>query len=98
MLVPFSDLPEQARVWIYPSSRVFSAEEKTLISSKLDVFLSQWAAHGTPLKTAYDLPYNHFIVIGLDEEVPGASGCSIDASVHLIQEIEQAFDLIYWTK
>ena len=50
------------------------------------------------LKTAYDLPYNHFIVIGLDEEVHGASGCSIDASVHLIQEIEQAFDLILLDK
>ena len=98
MLIPFSDLPEQARVWIYPSSRVFSAEEKSLISSKLDTFLSQWATHGTPLQTAYDLPYNHFIVIGLDEEVHGASGCSIDASVHLIQEIEQAFDLILLDK
>ena len=93
MLVPFSELPEQARVWIYPSSRVFSADEKTLIASKLDTFLSQWAAHGAPLKTAFDLPYNRFIVIGLDEEIQGASGCSIDASVRFIQELEQAFDL-----
>ena len=37
--------------------------------------------------------YNQFIVIGLDEEVKGASGCSIDASVHLIQALEKKYNL-----
>ena len=98
MLVPFSDLPDHARVWIYPSSRPFTLEEKQAISEKLSQFLNQWATHGTPLKTGFDLPYDHFIVIGLDEEVQGASGCSIDASVHLIQQLEAQFDLVLLDK
>jgi len=93
MLVPFSELPHLARVWIYPSSRPFTSEEKTVIASRLEEFLSQWATHGTPLKTGFALPYNHFIVIGLDEAIQGASGCSIDASVRLIQALEKEFDL-----
>ena len=56
-------------------------------------FLNQWATHGTPLKTGFALPYDHFIVIGLDEAVQGASGCSIDASVHLIQALEKSLTL-----
>ena len=32
-------------------------------------------------------------MIGLDEAVQGASGCSIDASVRLIQALEQKFNL-----
>lgn len=98
MLVPFSSLPDHARVWIYPSSRPFTLEEKQAISEKLSQFLNQWATHGTPLKTGFDLPYDHFIVIGLDEEVQGASGCSIDASVHLIQQLEVQFDLVLLDK
>ena len=93
MLVPFSALPEHARVWIYPSSRPFTPEEKAAISTRMEEFLNQWATHGTPLKTGFALPYDHFIVIGLDEAVQGASGCSIDASVHIIQALEKEFDL-----
>ena len=93
MLVPFSSLPDHARVWIYPASRIFTETEKEEISEILAQFLNQWSTHGSPLKTALTLPYDRFIVIGLDEEVQGASGCSIDASVHLIQQLEQKFNL-----
>jgi len=93
MLVPFSSLPDHARVWIYPASRIFTETEKEEISEILAQFLNQWSTHGSPLKTAFTLPYDRFIVIGLDEEVQGASGCSIDASVHLIQQLEQKFNL-----
>ncbi len=98
MLVPFSSLPDHARVWIYPASRLFTEIEKEEISRILSKFLNQWATHGTPLKTAFDLPYDRFIVIGLDEKVQGASGCSIDASVHLIQQLEAKFDVILLDK
>ena len=98
MLVSFSSLPDHARVWIYPASRIFTATEKEEISGILAQFLNQWSTHGSPLNTAFTLPYDRFIVIGLDEEVQGASGCSIDASVHLIQQLEQKFNLILLDK
>ncbi len=93
MLVPFSSLPSHARIWIYQSSRVFSSVENEEISAILNTFLSNWATHGTPLKTAFEVRYNRFIIIGLDEEVKGASGCSIDASVHMIQSLEKRYKL-----
>ncbi len=98
MLVPFSSLPDHARVWVYPASRPFTTVEKEEISEILSQFLNQWATHGTPLKTAFNLPYDRFIVIGLDEAVQGASGCSIDASVRLIQQLEAKFDLVLLDK
>ena len=55
MLVPFSTLPDHARVWIYPASRPFTVSEKEEISETLTQFLNQWAAHGSPLKTDFDL-------------------------------------------
>src|SRR5690606_13048909 len=32
-----------------------------------------------------------FLVIGLDQSMAGASGCSIDASVHFIQQLEKRY-------
>lgn len=91
MLVEFNTLPETAKVWIYQANRTFSKEELTVITAKLDAFLNQWTAHGQDLEAGYEIPYNRFIVIGLNQENQSATGCSIDASVNFIQQLEQEF-------
>ena len=93
MLIPFTDLPDQARVWIYQASRPFSKEEKADITQEIEAFLKQWAAHGSDLVTSYEIPYERFIVIGLNEEVQGATGCSIDSSVRFIQILESKYQI-----
>ena len=91
MLADFNDLPETSRVWVYQANRSFSEEEITELRSLLDEFITQWTAHGSQLKAGYDLPYNRFIVIALDQSQASASGCSIDASVRFIQALEEKF-------
>ena len=93
MIVPFDELPEHSRVWIYPSNRPFTKEEHQTIQNKAEIFLAQWTAHGADLQAAIDLPYNRFIVLGLNEAIQFASGCSIDASVHFIQSLEKELGL-----
>ena len=93
MLVPFCQLPDNARVWIYPSSRKFTPNELLAIRQKTEAFLEQWTAHGTQLQAGLDLPYDRFIVLGLNESIQFASGCSIDASVHFIQSLEETLKI-----
>jgi len=93
MIVPFENLPPESRVWIYPSDRPFREEEYTKLKEALTDFLSSWTAHNQKLEAGFDLPYNRFIILGLNQEKVQASGCSIDASVHFIQELEKAFEL-----
>ncbi len=93
MLVDFNDLPETSRVWIYQANRSFSLEELEEITQKLKEFITQWTAHGADLKAGYEIKYKRFITIGLDQGLNAASGCSIDASVHFIQELEQAYNV-----
>ena len=93
MLAEFNDLPETSRVWVYQANRSFSEEELTELRSLLDEFITQWTAHGSQLKAGYDLPYNRFIVIALDQSLASASGCSIDASVRFIQDLEEKFEV-----
>jgi hypothetical protein len=91
MYVPFDSLPEEAKVWIYQSNRKFSDEEITVIEQNLKVFLENWTAHGHQLEASFVTRYNRFIIIAVNQEVQAATGCSIDASVQFIQNLEQQY-------
>jgi len=93
MLVDFESLTETARVWIYQANRSFSKEELVEITAALDRFISEWTAHGSDLKAGYEIKYRRFIIIALDQNFASASGCSIDASVHFIQQLEKEYDV-----
>lgn len=93
MFVPFDTLPDSARIWIYPANRPLSEEESSKIQDKMQTFLIQWTTHGTDLQAGFKIIYKRFLVIALNEALQSASGCSIDASVRCIQEIEQEFNL-----
>lgn len=93
MLVEFEKLPESSRVWIYQASRSFSETELIELRSELDSFLQEWTAHGQDLNAGYEIPYNRFIVIALDQSIAGATGCSIDSSVRFIQSLEAKYNI-----
>jgi len=91
MLVDFNILPEESRVWIYQANRSFSEDELQEIQSKLDIFIENWTAHGSDLQAGYTIKYKRFIVLGLNQNLKSATGCSIDASVHFIQQLEKDY-------
>ncbi|WP_100614551.1 ABC transporter ATPase [Confluentibacter citreus] len=93
MLVDFNTLPEESRVWIYQANRSFTEQELEEIQSKLDVFIENWTVHGSDLQAGYLIKYKRFIVIGLNQNLNKASGCSIDASVHFIQQLEKEYQV-----
>lgn len=93
MVVEFNELPDDARVWIYQANRGFSQDELEEIKPKINQFLKQWTVHGKALKAGFEIRYKRFIILGLDESQANASGCSIDASVHFIQNLEQKYNV-----
>ena len=93
MLVDFNTLPDESRVWIYQANRSFTDKEIEEISSRLDEFIENWTAHGGDLEAGYSIKYKRFIIIGLNQNLNKASGCSIDASVHFIQQLENDYQV-----
>ncbi|MFN3756655.1 MAG: ABC transporter ATPase [Flavobacterium sp.] len=91
MNVPFDTLPDDSRIWIYPSNRKFSETEVISIKEELSVFLEQWVAHGQLLEAGFEIPYDRFIVIAVNSEAHPPTGCSIDSSVAFIQQLEQKY-------
>jgi len=93
MYVPFETLPEESRIWIYQSNRKFSDEEVAEIEGSLKNFLENWAAHGAGLEASYQIKYNRFIILAINQSIQAATGCSIDASVQFIQALEQKYNV-----
>ena len=90
MNVAFDQLPPTARVWIYQASRPLTPAEQAAAAPALARFATAWTSHGRQLHAAAEFRHDLFLLIGLDEAVAVASGCSIDASVRFVQELAQA--------
>ena len=96
-LVP-RDFPDNARVWIYQSSRAFIEKEQTEIDEQLYHFYAQWLSHGTPVKGWAKLLFRQFVVVMADETDDMVSGCSTDSSVRIIKSIERQYDVNFFDR
>lgn len=78
-----------SRVWVYVSNRPLSADETAFVQRNLDAFCAQWTAHNHALKARAEVFEGQLLVLMVDETQAGASGCSIDKSVHFLEALGQ---------
>ena len=81
----FQELPAHARLWVHVADRDLTAEEQQAVRMTLAQFLEGWSAHGAALSAAGDVLYDRVLVVGLDEQRAGATGCSIDSLVGFVR-------------
>lgn len=74
----FPQLPSDAPLWIFGSSRELRPEEIASIEQAVTEFLSTWASHQTPLQGSGAVIERRFVAIAVDPRQKNASGCSID--------------------
>ena len=88
-LVDVEQLPQDARVWIFAADRALAPAEQERLLAHVDAFIGQWAAHDTPLTAGRELRYDRFLFVAVDQRLAGPSGCSIDALVRRMKQLEQ---------
>ena len=87
--IGFEQLPEHARLWIFAAQRELDDPERARVLEEVDRFIDQWTAHNVPLTAARDWRQGRFLMIGVDEEAAGLSGCSIDALVRRMKVLQE---------
>lgn len=92
-LTAFEHLPDESRVWVYQSNREFDEKELAELEVHLAKFAEDWVSHNRALKASAVLLERRFIVLMVDESQVGASGCSIDKSVHFMKILESEYGL-----
>ena len=93
MYIEIEKMPEDARVWVYQSNRELTTEEVEKISFLTKEFLNTWTAHNQELNASFEIRYHIFLIVMIDGKHALASGCSIDKSIHFIQNIERQFTI-----
>src|SRR4028119_2510680 len=93
MYIPFNQLPPQARVWIYQADRALTDAEVEALNPVLTRFVTEWTSHGQKLQASAQVFHNRFLVIGNNEDVNSPSGCSIDASVRFVKQLEEQLNV-----
>jgi hypothetical protein len=92
MKVPFNNLGPESRIWIYQADRKLKPEEQQFIIRNTEAFLEEWTAHGHDLEAGVQIAYDQFLIIGVNEAVNEASGCSIDKSVSFVRELDKSLN------
>lgn len=88
MQVPFDSLPDHARLLVYPADRTLSPAQAEAVMAHTQQFLQQWECHGAALHAGASLQQGRFLLIGLDEQLQTASGCSMDKMSGLLRNLE----------
>lgn len=87
-----------ARVWIYQADRFLTESEANEIKELAEHFVSSWTAHGSALAGKVAVLDNLFLILEVDEEVAGVTGCSIDKSVHFIKALGEKFSIDFFDR
>lgn len=88
MNIDLKGFDDGSKIWIYQSNRKLTPEESKFTKDALAEFASKWVAHNVQLKAQALLLEDQFILLAVDETLAGASGCSIDSSVHFLKSLQ----------
>jgi hypothetical protein len=83
----YLEYPDNAKVWIYQSSKYLDEDDISYLNVELDDFVSDWESHGSTLKATYEIVYGIFVVIVVDEEGDRMCGTAQDNSIKLMKKL-----------
>jgi len=98
MIVDFNEIPNLSKLWVFPSSRKFYPQEIDALKSSVEDFLSNWTNNGEPINCSYQLKYDRFIIITVDDSDISLSLQAHDELTTLILGLETKYDVILLDK
>jgi hypothetical protein len=93
MFVDYESITDDAKVWIYPSSRKFYKTEIEAIESAIKTFVDDWKKEDDDFKASYKFLYDRFIVLVADDEKSPLTNTAIDASVGFILKLQETYNV-----
>jgi hypothetical protein len=83
----FPDLPDEARLWVFPAKRDLPSGSGAAVLSRLRAFLPSWTSHGNPVTGDAVILEGRFLVVAAFVANDELSGCGIDKLVKAVEDI-----------
>jgi hypothetical protein len=93
MYVAYNSLPENSKVWVYPSNRKFYPNEIEEIEVKINAFIESWKPEDENFKASYQFLYQRFIIFIVDVDTVALTNEDIDTSVSFILSLQETYDV-----
>lgn len=91
MFVDYNLISNEAKVWVYPSSRKFYPTEIEEIENKIKSFIENWKTDDENFKASYQFLYNRFIILVADDSETPLKNIDIDTSVSFILQLQEIY-------
>ena len=98
MIVDFKQLPDDAKLWVFPSSRKFYPQEIEGIKEKIEKFLADWDDQGILIRCSYKLEYDRFIIVAVDDSQNSLSLEAHNLLITFIIELEKTLAIVLMDK
>ena len=98
MLVDFKLLSDSSKLWVFQSDKIISPSNQKILINEISPFLTDWSSHGAEIKSSFEIRYDLFLIISVDEEMNSASGCSIDKLTNFIIQISNEIGVDFFNR
>jgi len=98
MLVDFKLLSDSSKLWVFQSDKIISPSNQKILINEISPFLTDWSSHGAEIKSSFEIRYDLFLIISVDEEINSASGCSIDKLTNFIIRISNEIGVDFFNR
>jgi len=98
MLVDFKLLSDSSKLWVFQSDKIISPSNQKILINEISPFLTDWSSHGAEIKSSFEIRYDLFLIISVDEEINSASGCSIDKLTNFITRISNEIGVDFFNR
>lgn len=90
MFVDFNQLDDNAKIFLYPSSKKFYPELLSQIQTQVDEFVKEWSTKNE-IEVSFKIEYQRFIIIGINPDKPITTSI-IDELVSFIFKLQSQHD------
>lgn len=98
MIVGFSTIPEEAKIWVFPSNRKFYPQEIDEISKSVETFLNNWKSDRNDVECSFLIKHDRFIIITANDTEYNLSLEAQDALTTFIIGLEKQYEVVLLDK
>ena len=92
MYIPFEQLSDQARIWIY-QARLLTLQEQEAVLQASKAFVAAWTSHGHPLQGSAVVLHQRFLILALEKSAHQLSCCTMDSAINLLRKLKDTLHI-----
>ncbi|MFI5264597.1 MAG: hypothetical protein ACHQM6_08790 [Candidatus Kapaibacterium sp.] len=93
--IPFEQLPDSSRLWIFAADRALSEAGAEMLEREMHSFCNTWFAHNSPVTGSAKVMYDQFLLVAADDRT-FPSGCSTDEMFRRVRMLGETYGVEFF--